>query len=214
MHRQLIFPPGGCGHLLQWVLYLDSTYDPHVSVEEKTAHIVSQRYGDEKRWFNWVLKEYEMVTSPEGRTLMYKTHFLTHENIAKAEKSLIVNFSDVEPLYERSFIIRPSMWAKRDGYPYSLGWILDHWNTVLSEIEQTENIQILLGDSLFSGEQNLNIEFYQALVSFYGFENHYEHANKVYQQWMKCMDAATVDFCKLPNDPEFQAMLGRIKDRI
>jgi hypothetical protein len=203
--KQILYPWGGCGNLLRWIVYLDKEYDPHHLVDDKVKYIQDIVYGSAKTWYNWRDMEY----IHHDRSSIDISHQRL-DNFVDT-KTLLIHFANHDPIINRFFILMPDLWAVPDA-KYGVSEHLNQRDTIVNGLTESESLKILSGDCLFYPD-DLDTDFYQSIIDYFGFDNNYQHANKVFHAWKNCERRAVIEFKEAYTSNVFKNLLKELNEQ-
>jgi hypothetical protein len=203
--KQILYPWGGCGNLLRWIVYLDKEYDPQFTGAEKVQYIKDIVYGPQKNWANW--RDMEYIHNDRASIEISHQRLENFDNT----KTLLIHFNDVRPIVNRFFILMPDLWAK----PYAKFGVIDHLanrTDIVNSLIESESLKIITGDLLFVGD-TLDYNLYLSIIEYFDFENQYELANEVFIAWKECERRAVKEFTEAYSGDRLQNLLKTLYEQ-
>lgn len=198
----IIFPEGAGGNHLRWLLFLDSRYrDPfnnHTTADSKVKFILENVYTPDRTWNTWLQREWFHRPMLDGQIDI--SHDCEKWQSIADQRSLFITFENYElPLthYYHINIGLNSTTAEQFRIK------TQRRQQVLEQVQQqaNPNFKFLCGDSIF--ESTLDREFYNQLVTTFGFDNIYDHAAQVHHAYTQCRHRSAREFCNYFDGAEF-----------
>lgn len=179
MKRAIVFPGGGAGNHLRWLLYLDKSIDGDKTIAEKIDFITNNVYSNERSFNNWLRYEsiwryddhYEsfikILHEPKDDKPKCKSVFLTYNNwdIVHEHYSLLTSFFLSEELYNNY-----------------LGFLESFDDRIKVNIDSSSPNKLIIESDIFF-EEDLDETFYKTVVDFFNFEDHYKEACVIHKKW-------------------------------
>jgi hypothetical protein len=202
MKKRVVFPWGGCGNHLRWLMYFDKSFDAfHFSkdrsLESKLKFIETSIYTKERTWHNWIAFEwkhrlrYNAILKIEGGH-----HALIYE---KNTKSIILSYTDYTEC-----AIRYVIFTSFKEITTPLADIDEHYakySNHLKSIIVSPFDKVIVSDVIW--EDVLDKNFYYDIIDFWGFEDHYEYAARVHTLWKECHNRAVHQFMETCTNDEY-----------
>ena len=189
--NRIIYPYGGCGNLIRWMLFLDDSFQ-HLTLKEKLWTIATQVYNKSRDWKNF--SQVETRHDWPWKSLSDPNAFLRTPTDYNSSNKLVIghNFKNDQPedltlfvridntdlLFNRMIHAWPETTQGSKNLFYEN--VTSH-NQGLKSINESINKKILDCTSLISKE--LDPVLYNSIVSLFNFTNVYESAKKVHMLW-------------------------------
>lgn len=198
----IIFPEGAGGNHLRWLLFLDSRYqDPfnnYTSADSKVKFILENVYSQDRTWNTWLGKEWFHRPMLDGQINIF--HDCERWNTITNQRSLFITFKNYElPMthyYHINLGLNSSTPEQFRSRIQQRQVTIDHIQT-----QSNSNFKFLDADCIFDPE--LDVDFYNQLVSTFGFDNMYEHAAQVHRAYTLCRQRSAREFCRYFDSEEF-----------
>ena len=203
MNKRLIFPIGGGGNHLRWLMYFDKSFDTmHFSSDKsptnKLTFIETQVYPKERTWHNWIEFEWK-YRKRYNFILNIEVH---HDFIEYKEntKTIILSFNDYTECIKKFLVI-----GDRNMFPNNtLSEIKEVYNRYSNDI--TSNTyspleKIITSDAIW--EDVLDKKLYYDIINFLELEDHYEYAAKAHILWKNCQNQALNQFMETCQNDEY-----------
>lgn len=206
MKRAIVFPGGGAGNHLRWLLYLDNSIDGDKTIDEKVDFITNSVYSNERSYNNWLSHEakwryddkYEsfikILHEPKDDIPTSKSLFITYQNwnTALNHYSCFTNFFSSEHYYEEYY-----------------KFLLSFDDKLRTYVTATNNKLIIQADNLFLDELDKNI--YNNIIEFFGFADKYYHAAIVHKKWNEARKKANKEFYDFYTSRFWQQCVDKIR---
>jgi hypothetical protein len=200
----IIFPEGAGGNHLRWLLFLDPQYqDPfnnYTSADSKVKFILENVYTPKRTWNTWLQQEWFHRPMLNGQIDIF--HECEDWKTFTDQRSLFITFNNCElPLMHYYHI---NLGLNSSTPEQFRAWIIYRQLTIeyiQAQTQSNSNFKFLKADCIFDPE--LDVDFYNQLVSAFGFDNVYEHAAQVHRAYTQCRRRSAQEFCSYFDSKEF-----------
>jgi hypothetical protein len=206
MKKKIIFPWGGGGNHIRWLMYFDNTFAPDKSLEEKLKFVKDEIYSNERTHYNWI--KIEQHHRPNFDYGIVATADHGDPNTDQEDlHTLFVKYNDYTMPWEHYFCLHPSLNWKHPSIfkKYMYEWYdgqLDRKGIL------PPHKKVILCDSLWN--ETLDKNLYCDIIDFWNLEDHYEYAAEIHKLWYKCNKRAYKDFYEYYTGDEFHNYLKSI----
>ena len=189
MKRAIIFPGGAGGNHLRWLLYLDSSIDGHLSINDKLDFLLTEVYSKERSFNNW------MSLEANWRFLDHYENFIKILHEPKDDvpdcDSVFLTFDNWEPVLIQYGCLTSCFSSELMYQKYEI--FLQDFDKKINWLKiKGPNKLILKSDVFF--DRILNREFYNTVIEFFKLEDHYDEAKIVHTKWVDTRTKACNDF--------------------
>jgi len=201
-HGNIIFPEGAGGNHLRWLLFLDSRYqDPfnnYTSPDSKVKFILENVYTQNRTWNTWLQQEWFHRPMLDGQINI--SHDCKNWIKIADQRSLFITFENYELPLTHYYHINIGL---NSSTPDQFRANIRQRQETIEHIQKqaNSNFKFLQADCIFAPE--LDVDFYNQLVSTFGFDNVYEHAAQVHRAYALCRQRSVRDFCSYFDSKEF-----------
>lgn len=207
----IVFPCGGGGNHLRWLLFLDNKYTTTLcdnNLESKMQFIQNNVYNQRRTWNNW-LGDFEW----QFREELDHVIDLAHDNynwLATQTKELYLDFADPELPVQHYFHLNLGL---NSFSPNQLKSQIANWHVeferMQNRMQEFPNKKIIRAEKLY--ERQLDHDLYQEVVEFFEFDNQYQHATTVHEWYHQCRVRSAGDFYNYFTSAEFNKYLETLK---
>jgi hypothetical protein len=208
MNRSIIFPGGGGGNHLRWLMYLDSSIDPNLSLEEKLKFVLGNIYHEDRSFNNWLSCESQWRYSDKYENFIKLWH--EPKDDRQDDKSVFMMFDDWDPVLDH-YACLSSCFGSEQFFNYYSNFLKTFSNRT-SKIKNTSNKLFVKSDKFFS-EKTLDKEFYESVVNHFEFENHYKEACMIHERWQYMKEKACKDYYIFYSSPLWVSFLSKMKGK-
>jgi len=207
------FESGSGGNHLRWLLFLDNKFpnpwNEEQTIESKLNFIHSCVYSSKRTWYNWL--HIEAQYRPTLDSIIETTHRgwipPSEDNI----KTLYMTTVDRTIPFKHYFHINLGLnSATPSELKQQMNVTWNKLNRFKSIIDQYPNRKIIECDTLF--EPMLNKKFYQEVIEFFEFDDHYESAQQIHQWYSQCRIKSARDFYTYFTSDEFSNYLEFMRE--
>jgi hypothetical protein len=207
MKREIIFPPGGGGNHIRWLMYFDKNFDPEKSLEEKFNFIKEKVYSKKRTHYNWIEIEFQYRGVEYDKVITLLGNHVDPGHDEKDAHTLFVKYNDWTNPFEHYFCLNPSLNSK---HPETFKKYFFSWFNEEVDAKGTlpAHKKVILGDTLWNN--TLDKELYYAIIDFWKLEDHYEYAAEIHKLWRRCSKKAYKDFYEYYTSEHFHNYLKSI----
>lgn len=207
MKRVIIFPPGGGGNHIRWLMYFDKNFDPEKSPEEKLNFIKEKIYSEERTHHNWIKIEFQYRGVEYDNVIALQGNHVDPAHDEQDAYTLFVKYNDWTNPFEHYYCLNPSLNSK---HPETFRKYFFPW---FNEQVDAKGIlpshkKVILGDSLWNN--TLDKDLYYDIIKFWNLEDHYEYAAEIHKLWLLCNKRAYRDFYEYYTSENFHNYLKSI----
>lgn len=216
--KRIIYPAGGGGNHLRWLMYFDKSFDKmHLASDKspnnKLKFIETQVYTKERTWNNWL--EFE---TKHRRKYNYIIDLGDHEHYLfkhKANtKTIVMTFNNYTECIKRFIIFHATRTNMEFANIFDHKFILEqsefvpyYYDSHIKSKKFSSNEKVITSDVIW--EDVLDKNFYYNIIDFWELEDHYEHAAKVHALWVSCQKQALNQFIEICQNDECINFLKR-----
>jgi hypothetical protein len=207
----IVFPWGGGGNHLRWLLFLDKKFTTSLcdnNLESKSKFVHDNVYNSQRTWNNWLSLEWQHKVSLNDVIL------LAHDNYnwkLTETKELYLNFSNPELPLQHYYHINLGLnsLTPEEIKKNSSSWSQE-FTFLQRRINEFSNKKIIKADKLY--EKNLDYHLYKEIVDFFVLDDLYEHALVVHDWYYQCRIKSAKDFYDYFTGSEFKNYLNIMKE--
>jgi hypothetical protein len=210
--RKLVFPWGGCGNHLRWLLSFDKEFDyvklwntKDNSPDTKLNFILDNVYNSSRSWNSWLDREWQYRPAMENiLRIWHQFDFLQLEE-QDLKKVLVLDYEDFVPLWEHYFHINL---GTNSNNPYAKVFLKGNgWAKGVNQIKSQTAIDYKIVDGSLLFEKNLDRAWLQNIADYLEFDLYYDHAEILHKRYMILKDKSARDFYEYFTGPEFSKFL-------
>ena len=207
MKRAIIFPPGGGGNHIRWLMYFDKNFDPEKTLEEKLNFIKEKIYSEERTHHNWLKFEFNYRGVQYDSVIELQGHHGDPTQDKQDSHTLFVKYKDCTNPFEHYFCIHPSLnWKHPETFKkYFFTWFNEQ---VDAKGVLPPHKKVIFGDELWNKRLDKNL--YYDIINFWNFEDHYEYAAEIHKLWHQCKKRSYKDFYEYYTSENFHNYLKSI----
>lgn len=193
---------------MRWLLYLHPQF-PNISNSDKLEFIRDYVYPETRTWDNWLTYEYRYRPILDEFMPLYNGKW-DWERSTGRELYLTVNNWDIPLQHYWHINLGLNSETPRSFKEKMQAWDQEY-QTLANRIDHLSNKKIVEADSLFDSE--LNQDFYNLVVDFFGFQRNHSQAQYVHQLYYQCRERAARDFVNYVESAEWQTYVKTMKDK-
>ena len=207
MKRTIVFPPGGAGNHIRWLMYFDKNFDLEKSLEEKLKFIKEKVYIKEKTHYNWIKLELEFRKGQYDDVISLQSSHIDPRRDEEESHTIFVKYLDWTDPADHYFCLYPTVnWEhpetfKKTAFPL-FNQRVDE-KGVLPAHKKT-----IYGDALWNSILDKNL--YYDIINFWELEDHYEYASEVHRLWNICKKRAYKDYYEYYTSEDYHNYLKSI----
>ena len=207
MKRVLIFPPGGGGNHIRWLMYFDKNFEPKKSLDEKLEFIKEEVYTEEKTHYNWVNLEQKFRGGNYDAVISFQSMHIDPTHDEADSHTIFLKYEDWTNPCEHYFCLYPPLtWV----HPETFKKRFHPWynNLIYEKGILPAHKKVILGDALWNNTLDKNL--YYDIINFWNLEDHYEYAAEVHKLWNNCKKRAYKDYHEYYTSEDFHNYLKSI----
>lgn len=206
MKRALIFPGGGGGNHLRWLLYLDSSIDSEKTIEEKMGFILNEVYSIKRSFYNWLSWESQWRYDDKYESFIKILH--EPKDDKPENKTIFLSFDDYEiPL--KHYSVLTSCFSSEVSYNHYIKFLKDFDRKIEIYGKQNDSKLSLKTDIFFN--DTLDEDFYKTVVDWFELENHYKECCVLHDKWNECRERVAKESHEFYTGNFWKSFLARIE---